>query len=184
MIYLELFFTFLKTGLFTFGGGYAMLPLVQGDVLSHGWMTQEEIIDFIAVSESTPGPLAVNMSTYVGRVTAGIPGALMATSGVILPSFIIILIVAGFYKKFRSSRIISGSMSGLRPAVIGLIASALVSIGRAVFLPAGVVSWLNSGLSVCIFLVMTVLAFKKLHPILIISLSGAVGIALGYTFGL
>ena len=184
MMYWELFFTFLKIGLFTFGGGYAMLPLVQDEVLSHSWMSQEEIINFIAVSESTPGPLAVNMSTYVGRMTAGIPGALMATLGVILPSFVIILILAGFYEKFRSSRLVSGAMRGLRPAVIGLIGAALISIGREIFLPAGEIDWLNIGLSAGIFLLMALLAFKKAHPILIIALSGALGVALGYALGL
>ena len=100
MIYLELLLTFLKIGAFTFGGGYAMLPLIQAEVKSHGWLDTAELVDFIAVSESTPGPFAVNISTFVGMRTAGIPGALCATFGVVLPSFLIIILVAKFYEKF------------------------------------------------------------------------------------
>ena len=106
MIYLLLFFTFLKIGAFTFGGGYAMLPLVQGEGASHGWMTVEELVNFIAVSESTPGPFAVNVSTYVGAETGGIFGAFCATLGVILPSLVIILIVAKCFERFQKSRVI------------------------------------------------------------------------------
>ena len=90
----KFFFTFAKIGLFTFGGGYAMIPLIRSEVLSHGWADTEDMINFIAVSESTPGPFAVNMATFIGRTTGGIPGAICATAGVILPSFIIILLVA------------------------------------------------------------------------------------------
>ena len=137
MLYLELFLTFFKIGLFTIGGGYAMLPLIQADVQAKGWMTAEELVNFIAVSESTPGPFAVNVSTYVGAELAGLPGAFCATLGVVLPSFLIILLVARFYAAFRSSAIVSGAMGGLRPAVIGMIGAAVVSVGQTVFLPEG-----------------------------------------------
>ena len=89
MIYLELFLTFLKIGAFTFGGGYAMLPLIQSEVASHSWLNQEELVNFIAVSESTPGPFAVNISTYVGTTVGGLPGSFCATLGVVFPSFVI-----------------------------------------------------------------------------------------------
>ena len=125
MIWIELFLTFLKIGAFTFGGGYAMLPLIQSEVERHGWLTQSEVVDFIAVSESTPGPLAINMATFVGIRTGGVFGAVCATLGVVLPSFVIILIVAKFYEKFRKSRAVDGVMYGLRPAVIGLIADSV-----------------------------------------------------------
>ena len=118
-----LFLTFLKIGAFTFGGGYAMLPLIQAEVVRHGWMSLEELVNFVAVSESTPGPFAINISTYVGTSTAGIPGALCATLGVSLPSIIVILIVARVYDKFRRSRIVEGCLGGLRPATVGLIAA-------------------------------------------------------------
>jgi len=118
-----LFLTFLKIGAFTFGGGYAMLPLIQAEVVRHGWMSLEELVNFVAVSESTPGPFAINISTYVGTSTAGIPGALCATLGVSLPSIIVILIVARVYDKFCRSRIVEGCLGGLRPATVGLIAA-------------------------------------------------------------
>ena len=97
--YLDLFLTFFKIGAFTIGGGYAMLPLIQAEAQAHGWMSEADLVNFVAVSESTPGPLAVNFSTYIGRVTGGFFGALCATAGVVLPSFIIILAIAGCYKK-------------------------------------------------------------------------------------
>lgn len=118
MIYLELFWTFFKIGAFTFGGGYAMLPLIQAEVESHGWMASADLVNFVAVSESTPGPFAVNISTYVGTELAGIPGGIFATLGVVLPSFLIILLVARCFEAFRNSRIVSGCMAGLKPAVI------------------------------------------------------------------
>ena len=184
MICLELFLTFFRIGLFTFGGGYAMLPLIQSEVVAHGWMETAEIVNFIAVSESTPGPFAVNISTYIGRMTAGIPGAVCATLGVVLPSFIVILIVAGFYRKFSKSRLVEGAMGGLRPTVIGLIAAALLSIGREVFAPQADAGWLPVAISLGIFAISALLAFKKKHPILIILLSAAAGIGAGYALGL
>ena len=184
MIYLLLFFTFFKIGAFTFGGGYAMLPLVQDEVARHGWMTIEELVNFIAVSESTPGPFAVNVSTYVGAETGGIAGALSATLGVVLPSFIIILLVARCFDRFQKSRIIKGCMTGLRPAVVGMIGAAVVSTGQAVFFPAGFsLSTVTDRAFLCsalIFLVMLLLSLKKVHPIAIILLSSLLGIGAGY----
>lgn len=184
MIYFELFWTFLKIGAFTFGGGYAMLPLVQEQVLSHGWISLEELVNFIAVSESTPGSFAVNVSTYVGTEAAGFLGALCATFGVVLPSFVIILLVAGCFEKFRSSLVVQGLMNGLKPAVIGLIGSAVITTGAAVFFPAGfdpaVLTTPSFLISALIFLLMLFLSIKKLHPILIILLSAVLGILAGY----
>ncbi len=183
MLYLDLFLTFFKIGLFTFGGGYAMIPLIQSEVISHGWLTAEEIIDFIGVSESTPGPFAINMSTYIGRVTGGIAGSVCATLGVVLPSFIIILIVSALFEKFRKSSVVEGVMTGLRPAVIGLIGAALISIGTEVFWPDSGFTWIKLAVSAVIFLSMAFLSFRKLHPIFIILISAAAGIAAGYAFG-
>ena len=182
MLYLELFLTFFKIGLFTIGGGYAMLPLIQADVQSKGWMTAEELVNFIAVSESTPGPFAVNVSTYVGAELAGLPGAFCATLGVVLPSFLIILLVARFYAAFRASAAVSGAMSGLRPAVIGMIGAAAVSVGQTVFAPDGVQALAGYPLacSLAIFVLMAFLTHRKLHPIAIILLSALLGIAAGY----
>ena len=187
MIWIELFLTFMKIGAFTFGGGYAMLPLIQSEVERHGWLTQAEVVDFIAVSESTPGPLAINMATFIGIRTGGVSGAVCATLGVVLPSFVIILIVARFYEKFRKSRAVDGVMNGLRPAVIGLIAAAFLSVGKTVFFPDGFQTEVFSGtgflLSCGIFALCAVLAFKKLHPIAIIALSAVIGIIAGYVSG-
>ena len=182
MLYLTLFVTFFKIGLFTIGGGYAMLPLIQEAVQGHGWMTAEELVNFIAVSESTPGAFAVNVSTYVGAELAGLPGAFCATLGVVLPSFLIILLVARFYAAFRSSAIVGGVMNGLRPAVIGMIAAAVVSVGQTVFLPEGLqaVTASSLGCTLVIFLLAGVLTYKKAHPIVIILLSALLGIAAGY----
>lgn len=184
MIYLELFVTFFKIGLFTFGGGYAMLPLIEQEVMSHGWLTAEEIVNFIAVSESTPGPFAINISTYVGVEMAGIPGAFMATFGVVLPSFVIILIVARVYEAFRKNRIVKGCMEGLKPAVVGFIGAALISVGSAVFFPngfyAGAFARPAFGISLAIFAVSALMAVKKLHPIIIIAFSAVVGLIIGF----
>ena len=184
MIYLDLFWTFFRIGLFTFGGGYAMLPLIQSEVQAHQWMGLEEIVNFIAVSESTPGPFAVNISTYVGMTTAGLGGALCATLGVVLPSLVIISLVARCYERFRASRIVAGAMTGLRSAVIGLIGASLMTVGRGVFFPDGWQITPSLAVSVCIFALTAVLAFRKKHPIVLIALSACAGIAAGYALGL
>ncbi len=184
MIFLKLFLTFFKIGLFTFGGGYAMLPLIQEEVVAQEWMELSQLVNFIAVSESTPGPFAINISTYVGSEVGGIFGSVCATLGVVLPSFIVILIVAKIYDKFKSSKVVMGVMSGLKPAVIGLIGSAVISIGATVFIPNGfnlsLFTEISFYISLVIFGISTVLAFKKVHPILIVCLSAIFGIAAGY----
>lgn len=187
MIYLELFLTFFKIGAFTFGGGYAMLPLIQEAILSKGWSDAQSLINFIAVSESTPGPFAINISTYIGSVVGGVFGAFCATLGVVLPSFIIILIVARCYEAFKNSRVVKGCMSGLKPAVVGLIGSAVLSVAATVLIPNGlslsIFQDLSLYISLGIFLLAVVLAFKKVHPILIICLSAVLGIGFGYILG-
>ena len=186
MIYLELFWTFLTIGAFTFGGGYAMLPLIQEEVAAR-WgnvISAESLVDFVAVSESTPGPFAVNMATYIGSVMGGVFGSVCATLGVVLPSFVIILIVAKCYDKFKENRIVKGCMTGLKPAVVGLIGNAVLNVLMTIFFPAGlslaVFASVQFYVFAGIFAVMLVLAFKKIHPIVIIVLSAAIGIAVGY----
>ncbi len=186
MIYLELFLTFLMIGAFTFGGGYAMLPLMQEQVALR-WgdvIPSETITNFIAVSESTPGPFAINMATYIGAEMGGLFGSFCATLGVVLPSFVIILIVAKCYDKFRNSTVVKGCMTGLKPAVVGLIGGAILSVAAGVFFPAGLsidpLKTVGFYLSAAIFGVMLVLAMKKVHPIIIILLSAVAGIAIGY----
>lgn len=187
MIFLELFWTFFTIGAFTFGGGYAMLPLIRESVAEKGWMTEEALVDFIAVSESTPGPFAVNMATYVGSQVGGIFGSVCATLGVVLPSFCIILLLARCFAKFRQSRAVQGAMSGLKPAVVGLIGAAALSIGETVFFPTGISAsvFTNAAIyvSLGIFLVSAVLALKKVHPILVICLSAVLGIVSGFIMG-
>lgn len=158
-----------------------MLPLIQEQVMVHEWLTEEELINFIAISESTPGPFAINISTYVGMETGGLFGALCATLGVVFPSFAVILLIAKFFCHFKESRIIKGCMAGLKPAVIGLIAAAVVSTGKTVLFPNSV-SASSSIISALIFGGMLILALKKIHPIIIIVLSGILGIAARYLF--
>ena len=188
MLYFELFITFFKIGAFTFGGGYAMLPLIQEEVLLHNWISEGELLDFIAVSESTPGPFAVNIATYTGNTVAGILGAFFATLGVILPSFLIILAVARFFEKFNQNKLVKGVMSGLKPAVVGLIAAAILSVGKTVFFPVAIAkSVLYSPefyISISIFFLSALLAFKKIHPIFIIIIAAILGILSGFYFGL
>ena len=184
MIYLKLLLSFLKIGAFTFGGGYAMLPLIMETVTEMGWMSEEELIDFVAVAESTPGPFAINIATYVGSETAGFFGAVCATLGVILPSFVIILIFAKGYEKFRKSKLVSGAMTGLKPVVVGLIGAAILTIAvKALQLSAFSFSY-EFGLSLLLSLIVLVpaviLAFKKVHPIFIVLLSAGLGVGFGY----
>lgn len=192
-IFLDLFLTFFKIGAFTFGGGYAMLPLMQEEVVKHGWMALSDVINFIAVSESTPGPFAINMATYVGSEVGGaygiagsIFGSFCATLGVVLPSFIVILIVAKCFERFKNSTVVKGCMTGLKPAVVGLIGSAIVSVLLTVFIPNGfstaIFTEASFYVSLVIFALGTVLAFKKVHPIIIICLSAVLGIVTGYVF--
>lgn len=181
---LKLFLTFFKIGAFTFGGGYAMLPLMQQEVLANGWLTESQIINFIAVSESTPGPFAINMATYIGAEKAGFLGAVFCILGVVLPSFIIILIVAKFFMAFKDNKWVSAVMSGLKPAVIGLIGSAVISVGLEVFfedkIEKSVFISFNFWSSTVIFALMVFLQKKKVHPILLILMSAVLGIASGY----
>lgn len=174
MIFWILFVTFFKIGAFTFGGGYAMLPLIQSQVEGHQWMSTSQLIDFIAVSESTPGPFAVNVSTYVGMKVGGLLGAFCATLGVVLPSFIIIMIVAKCFDRFKNSKIVKGCMTGLKPAVVGLIGAAVVSVGKTALFMNGL-----DFVSMALFFAMTFLAFKNVHPIFIIAVSAFVGIGIG-----
>ena len=128
LVYLQLFLTFLKIGAISFGGGYAMIPLIQDEVISHGWLNSEQILNFIAIAESTPGPIAINMATFIGSSQAGILGAMCATLGVILPSFIIILIVASVITGLLKFAGVKAFIGGIRPVVVGLILGTAITI--------------------------------------------------------
>ena len=186
MILLRLFFEFAKVGLFSVGGGLATIPFLEDLSARTGWFTAADLADMIAVSESTPGPLGVNMSTYVGFKCAGIPGAVVGVLGLITPSIIVILIIAGFLSKFRSSKTVDAVFSGLRPASTGLITAAglnvaLIALFHTVpgavegttatvpFLPAILIA-------VAIFACMQVKQLKKVHPVAYIALAAVAGI--------
>lgn len=185
MIYLTLFLTFLKIGAVSFGGGYAMIPLVQDEVLSHGWLTLDEIINFIAVSESTPGPIAINMATFVGYSQAGILGAFSATLGVVLPSFIIVLLVVALIRKLLKFAGVKAFLEGLRPIVVGLILATAVTIFmQVVFAISGPVSGAISFnyKALIIFGIISLISFvynkitkKTMSPILLIIISAILG---------
>jgi len=130
---LEIFTTFYKIGCFTFGGGYAMMPLIEREIVTKkGWVKEEEIIDVFAVAQSAPGAIAINSSTIVGYKIAGIKGALAATLGVVLPSFIIITVIAAFFVKFQDNPIVKAAFRGIAPSVVALILVASVKVGKAV----------------------------------------------------
>ena len=173
MIYLQLFLTYLKIGLFGFGGGYAMLSLIQNEVVEkHAWLTSREFTDIVAVSQMTPGPIGINSATCIGyTVTGNIFGSAIATFAVCLPSFILVLLVARAYTKFRENRYIEGAFSVLRPVVVGLIASAtLLLMNKENFIDCK---------SVIIFAATFILTgFFKIHPVLMIVLAGISGLFL------
>ena len=197
MLYLHLFWEFFKTGLFAVGGGLATLPFLQDMADPTGWFTRAQLADMLAVSESTPGPIGVNMATYVGFTVGGVPGAVIATLGEVTPSIIVILIVAAMLKKFRDSRLVANAFYGLRPASTGLIGAACVTVVLEVLTsitvqsPSG--SLLNTFqlaqgtgllnvrglLLAAVLLVLTnwVKPTKNLHPIVFILFSALVGIA-------
>jgi chromate transporter len=190
-LYLELFITFFKIGLFTIGGGYAMIPLIQQEVIRHGWLTFQETVDIIAISEMTPGPFAVNAATFAGIKAGGIIGATSATLGVIFPSFIIVIIIAKYSTRFKDEPIVQSALYGLRPAVVGLIASAAFLVARSsllniqsnggnqIFSTVNNIIELINWKGVLIFVVTMVSSIKyKVHPILLIVISGVLGIIL------
>ncbi len=191
MIILQLFWEFFKTGLFAVGGGMATLPFLSDIGNRTGWFTQAKLADMIAVSESTPGPIGVNMATYVGFETAGIPGAVVATLGIICPSVIIILLIARVLEKFRSNRTVDAAFYGLRPCSIALIAAAGLMVAKLTFLNADALtagaglSGLLNGKAVLLGIILLVLTrwvkpLKKLHPVVFIAASAVVGIVFSF----
>ena len=187
MIFLQLFWEFFKTGLFAVGGGMATVPFLSEMAGRTGWFTQAMLADMIAVGESTPGPIGVNTATYVGYTVAGIPGGIVATLGLILPSFLIILAVSAFLKAFRTNRWVDRAFYGIRPASVGMIAAACIAVMRlclvdtAAFAASGKLGDLISWRALLLFAVIWVLTnlvkqTKKLHPVVFIAASAAVGI--------
>ena len=202
MIFLRLFWEFFKAGLFAVGGGLATLPFLQEISVKTGWYTTGQLADMIAVSESTPGPIGINMATYAGFITAGVPGSVIATLGLICPSIIVILIVARILKRFQDSKIVKMAFYGLRAASAGLIAAACVSVAKASLFNMseyegisdlfGCIRWKAVLLAVILWLLMNLGSFQalkgnavlkklgKLHPVVYLAFSAAVGIVFSF----
>lgn len=183
MIYLKLFITFLEIGLVSFGGGYGMIALIREKVLINNWLTESEFLNFVGIAESTPGPIAVNMATFVGSSQAGVLGSLVATIGVVLPSFIIILIIASIFKNLLKYEIVKSILDYIKPVIVGLI------IGTGLLLFINTISIFGHkefdykkiiilGIIILISLLCKIIFKKKISPILLIILSGILGITL------
>ncbi len=128
MILLQLFYSFFKIGLFTIGGGYAMLAIIQQEIVRYGWLTRAEFVDIVSIAEMTPGPIAVNAATFVSYRSAGLAGALAATTAVVLPSLISVMVVAKAWERYKSSQAVQGMFGGIRPVVVGLVGAAAVLV--------------------------------------------------------
>ena len=176
MIYLQLFLSFLQIGALSFGGGYAAMPLIQAQIVTQrGWLTMSEFTDLVTIAEMTPGPIAVNAATFVGTRVAGIPGALAATAGCILPACILVTLIAKLYLKYRDLAVLQGVLGSLRPAVVAMIASAGILIlinafwgGAAVTLSG--TNWVMAAIFAGCF---ALLRTTKLSPIAVMALGGA-----------
>jgi len=176
MIYLQLFWSFLQIGLFSFGGGYAAMPLIQNQVVAvHGWLTQREFTDLVTISQMTPGPIAINSATFVGSKIAGTGGSLAATIGCILPSCIIVSLLAYMYMKYRKLDMMQGILNTLRPAVVSMIATAGMAILITAFFGEEVVVKLSAmrwDAIIIFILAVAALRLKKWNPILVMVLAG------------
>ena len=191
MIYLRLFFEFFKTGLFSVGGGMATLPFLYDMSTKTGWFTHAQLADMVAVSESTPGPIGVNMATYVGYTTAGVPGAIIASLGEITPCIIVILIVSRILNAFRENKYVDAAFYGLKPCSVALIAAAGVLVLKIalfnfdLYAQTGSIADVFNVRAILLAAVLIVLTrcvkyTKKLHPVFFIAFSAAVGILLGF----
>lgn len=187
MLELQLFWTFFKIGLFTIGGGHAMIPLIMEELVAKGWLSQEVLLDFIAISESTPGPFAVNIATYAGQEVAGIGGAIMCTLGVVLPSLIIIIIIAKFFSRYMNRPVVQEVFDHVSGSVTGLLFSVVLEVGILVmFGMDGVLdtaSFKPDWIAIGLFLGLLAISFirikkKKVPPIAIILLSAVGGVLL------
>ena len=185
MIYLQLFLSFLQVGMFSFGGGYAAMPLIQGQVVTgHHWLSMSEFTDLITISQMTPGPIAVNSATFVGMKIAGIPGAVVATAGCILPSCIIVTILARLYLKYRNLDLLQGVLKSLRPAVVAMIASAGILILKNAFWGSGeTISLTGTEWSMVVIFGICVLLLRKtkMNPIWVMVLAGVMKVGISMT---
>lgn len=179
---MELFFGFLRVGCFTFGGAYSAIPLIREVVLSYGWLTDETLSHMIAISESTPGPIMVNLATYVGSIQAGLPGAMLATLAVVLPSFLVILLIASLMRQAIKNKYVQAILRGLKPCMVGIIlATGVYMTGKACLTAGGMLAVNVNALLIAALLFLARSLFqkkmkKKLSPIQMIVLSAVLGI--------
>ncbi len=173
MVYLKLIWAYLKIGLFGFGGGYAMLALIEREVVTPGWISEQMFTDIVAISQMTPGPIGINSATYIGYVVTGsVLGSIVTTLTVMLPSFLLVLYASHFIRRHKDSVAIKGIFAGLRPVVIGLIASAALLLMNRQNFPDNSISIIICVVSFCL------VYFTKIHPIFIICLAGVAGLIL------
>ncbi|MGQ9630559.1 MAG: chromate transporter [bacterium] len=166
-----LFVTFAKVGIFSFGGGYAMIPLIQREIVDiHGWLSTQQFVDVVAIAEMTPGPIAVNSATFTGFKVAGVCGAAVSTLGVTLPSYGIILIAARFFFRFQTHSAVESTLYGVRPVVMGLIAAAAFFVGKVAFTDL-------KSVIIALFALFGLVLFK-IHPIVVIMMAAALGMLL------
>ncbi|MCR5830461.1 MAG: chromate transporter [Lachnospiraceae bacterium] len=189
MIYLELLLSFLKIGVVSFGGGYGMISLVRETVVSNGWLTDTQMMDFIAVSESTPGPIAVNMATFVGFSQGGVLGSVLATLGVILPAFLIMLVIASVAGGFMKRKGVNAFLEGVRPGVVALIISTAVTMGLSLFFGVGEEKLHINVFGLILLVVISGIAIgykkvfkKKISPIVLILISAAIALVANLIF--
>ena len=180
MLYAKLFWEFFQTGLFAVGGGMATLPFLYSISDRTGWFTHQQLADMIAVSESTPGPIGINMATYSGFITAGYSGAIISTLGLITPSIIVILLVAAFLNAFHENKFVNGAFYGLRPASAAMITAAGVILARVVFFAGDFMNGISLKpltLAVVLLILTNIITFtKKLHPVIWIFIAALVGV--------
>lgn len=168
---IQLFISFFKIGAFSFGGGYAMLPLLEKELIDkHQWISTSDFIDILAISEMTPGPISINSATFLGYKVAGVLGAIFSTLAVVLPSFIIITLLYKFINRFKNSKYVSWAFRGIRPIVLGLIASAAITVGQTSFIDI-------KSVLIAIFIFFLV-SIKKINTILAIIIAGILGVIL------
>lgn len=191
MIYLYLFLEFFKVGLFTFGGGYAMIPLIKEVVLSHGWMNEDHFIDMIGLSEVTPGPIAINMATFIGNEQGGILGSILATIGVVLPAFIIMLLISILLKKFMKNRFVQASLGGIKSVAIALISATAITLLCDVLFPYTYADGqfnMSANLDlikifvliIAFYFLLKLIIKRKPSPILVIIMSALIGLVYFY----
>lgn len=176
MIYLTLYFEFFKIGLFSVGGGLATLPLLQELIHKYGWITEDQLLNMIAISESTPGPIGVNTATFVGYQVAHIPGAVIATLGIVTPSVLVIVLLTGWLRRYKDHPVLNSAFSGVRPAVGGLIGAVALDLGKSELQIAGLQGTAINLKAVILFIVVLfVLTRFRAHPVVFLAAAAVVG---------